>query len=342
VPASVATAILMGAFFVQGLVPGPAMLTPAPKGHLAVTLAMVWTIVISNIITVAICLVFMGPLARITQIRSTLLVPFILVLVYVGAFAEKNVFEDLGVVLAFGALGWAMSKLDWPRPPLLLGLVLGPLAENRLFLSTDNYGAAWLLRPGVLIIAAVMAAGIIVPIVSQRRNRPTAAPTEVSTGARGWRLDGATAFNLGLVILFAVALGMSRRFDVRAGLFPWTITAAGLTLAIVHAASALASRRRPGVPRETLAGGPSSGDTPRRTSAICGWILGMYAAIWLLGFSLATLLTTVLYLRAARERWPITICLSLAGFAFVYGLFEKGLGVPFPTGQLFVWLGWGG
>src|SRR5207245_3090977 len=66
VPASVATAILMGAFFVQGLVPGPAMLTPAPKGHLAVTLAMVWTIVISNILTVAVCLVFMGPLARIT------------------------------------------------------------------------------------------------------------------------------------------------------------------------------------------------------------------------------------------------------------------------------------
>src|SRR4029453_16112515 len=56
VPASVATAILMGAFFVQGLVPGPAMLTPAPKGHLAVTMAMVWTIVVSNIITVAVCL----------------------------------------------------------------------------------------------------------------------------------------------------------------------------------------------------------------------------------------------------------------------------------------------
>ena len=151
-PASVATAILMGAFFIQGLVPGPSMLTPAPKGHLAVTMAMVWTIVVANMITVAVCLVFMGPLARITQIRGTLLVPFIMILVYVGAFAEKNVFEDLGVVLAFGALGWVMSHLDWPRPALLLGLVLGPLAENRLFLATDNYGAAWLLRPGVLII----------------------------------------------------------------------------------------------------------------------------------------------------------------------------------------------
>jgi hypothetical protein len=65
----------------------------------------------------------------------------------------------------------------------------------------------------------------------------------------------------------------------------------------------------------------------------------MYAAIWLLGFSLATPLTTFLYLRAARERWPVCIALSLAAFAFVYGLFETGLGVPFPPGRLFVWLG---
>ncbi len=345
VPASVATAILMGAFFVQGLVPGPAMLTPAPKGHLAVTLAMVWTIVISNIITVAICLAFMGPLARITQIRSTLLVPFILVLVYVGAFAEKNVFEDLGVVLAFGALGWVMAKLDWPRPPLLLGLVLGPLAENRLFLSTDNYGAAWLLRPGVLIIAAVMAVGIVVPIVNQRRARLARASEAPATTGGGGRIDGATAFSLGLVVLFAAALWLSRHFDVRAGLFPWTITTAALGLAIAHAVSELRTRRRAlgenehAREREDARG--ARGER-RRSAAICGWILGMYVAIWLLGFSVAALVTSVLYLRAARERWPISIALSLVGFAFVYGLFQKGLGVPFPPGRLFVWLGYGG
>ena len=337
VPASVATAILMGAFFVQGLVPGPAMLTPAPKGHLAVTLAMVWTIVISNIITVAVCLVFMGPLARITQIRGTLLVPFIMILVYVGAFAEKNVFEDLGVVLAFGALGWIMSRLDWPRPPLLLGLVLGPLAENRLFLSTDNYGLGWLFRPGVLIILAIILAGLAVPIVQQRRRG--AAPTEPGvTGSAPirWRLDGATAFNAGLVLLFASALWTSRRFDARAGLFPWTIASASLLLAIANLAGGLRARRVPATDGGDPAAEPP--DVVRRTAAICGWILGMYAAIWLVGFSLATLVTTLLYLRAARERWSLSVGLSLAGFAFVYGLFEKGLGVPFPPGQLFVWL----
>jgi putative tricarboxylic transport membrane protein len=335
VPASVATAILMGAFFVQGLVPGPAMLTPAPKGHLAVTLAMVWTIVVSNIITVAVCLVFMGPLARITQIRGTLLVPFIMILVYVGAFAEKNVFEDLGVVLAFGALGWIMSRLDWPRPPLLLGLVLGPLAENRLFLSTDNYGLGWLLRPGVLIILAIILAGLAVPIVQQRRRG--AEPAATASAPIPWRLDGAMAFNAGLVLLFAAALWTSRRFDARAGLFPWTIASASLLLAIVNVAGGLRARRDPAAGVDDPAAEPPG--VARRTAAICGWILGMYAAIWLVGFSLATLVTTLLYLLTARERWPLSIGLSLAGFAFVYGLFEKGLGVPFPPGQLLVWLG---
>jgi TctA family transporter len=341
VPASVATAILMGAFFVQGLVPGPAMLTPAPKGHLAVTLAMVWTIVVSNIITVAICLAFMGPLARITQIRSSLLVPFILVLVYVGAFAEKNVFEDLAVVLAFGALGWVMAKLGWPRPPLLLGLVLGPLAENRLFLSTDNYGAAWLLRPGVLIIAAVIAAGLVVPLVNKRRALAKPASVAEATAPSGSRIDGATAFNVALVMLFAVALWLSRGFDIRAGLFPWTITTAALALAIVHTASELRARREPVGHARDVERGDAAGET-RKTAVICGWILGMYVLIWLLGFSLATLVTSLLYLRRARERWAISIGLSLVSFVFVYGLFEKGLSVPFPPGRLFAWLGYGG
>jgi putative tricarboxylic transport membrane protein len=142
VPGSVSTAILLGAFIIQGLVPGPDMLLPAPRGHLTLTYALVWIIVIANLITVGVCLLFLSPLAKITHVRSSVLTPFILLLIYLGAFAEKNAFEDLIVVLVFGLLGWMMVQFDWPRPPLLLGLVLGPLAENRLFLASDNYGLA--------------------------------------------------------------------------------------------------------------------------------------------------------------------------------------------------------
>ena len=71
----------------------------------------------------------------------------------------------------FGALGWVLQRLDWPRPPLILGLVLGPLAENRLFLSTDNYGLAWLWRPGVLLLIALTLVGAFYPIVRARMKR---------------------------------------------------------------------------------------------------------------------------------------------------------------------------
>jgi len=169
VPASVIMAILLGAFIIQGIVPGPDMLIPEPKGHLSLTFSFVWVIILSNIITVAICFLFLEPLARITQVRGAIIIPIILVLIYLGAFAEKNAFEDMIIVLLFGGLGWIMEKLEWPRPPVLLGLVLGPLAENRLFLSTDNYGASWLGRPGVLIIFAVTLFGVFYPMIKNRR-----------------------------------------------------------------------------------------------------------------------------------------------------------------------------
>ena len=343
VPASVSTAVLMGAFFIQGLVPGPAMLVPAPKGHLAVTLAMVWTIVIANAITVAVCLAFMGQLARITRIRGTLLVPFILTLVYVGAFAEKNVFQDLGVVLVFGALGLAMARIGWPRPPLLLGLVLGPLAENRLFLSTDNYGAAWLLRPGVLVLLGLVVVGLLVSIVKGRARRPSP-PAPGSAGAPSrLRLDGRTAFSLAIVLLLLWALWQSLGFGLRAGLFPWAVTVPTLILAIGQLARDLTGQGEVEDlgPRGTAPGLPT-GLARRRTAEVAAWVVGMYLAIWLVGFPLATLLTTFLYLKlGAREPWPVSVALSLGGFVFVYGLFERALGVPFPAGSLLAWVGSG-
>ena len=342
VPASVSTAVLMGAFFIQGLVPGPAMLAPAPRGHLAVTLAMVWTIVIANVITVVLCLLCMNQLARVTRIRGTLLVPVILTLVYVGAFAEKNVFQDLGVVLAFGALGLAMSHFAWPRPPLLLGLVLGPLAEHRFFLSTDNYGAAWLLRPGVLLLIGLAVAGLMISLARRggARGAPAAAARAVAPGRR---VDGETVFSLVIVLPLLAALWLSRHFAMRAGLFPWAVIAPTLLLAMIQLGRDLAGRRDGS--RDAPPVGAAS-VTPalrrRRTWEIGAWLVGMFVAIWLVGFAAATFLTTFLYLRVgAGERWATSFALSVGGLAFVYGLFERALGVPFPPGHLLAWLGYG-
>src|SRR5262249_61627979 len=95
VSASVIMAILLGAFIIKGFVPGPDILLPRPKGHLDLTYSFVWVIIISNIITVAVCFLFLGPIARVTQVRGGIIIPIILILIFLGAYAEKNAFEDM-------------------------------------------------------------------------------------------------------------------------------------------------------------------------------------------------------------------------------------------------------
>jgi hypothetical protein len=348
VPASVIMAILMGAFIIQGIVPGPDMLIPEPKGHLSLTFSFVWVIIISNIITVGICFLFLEPLARITQVRGAIIIPIILVLIYLGAFAEKNAFEDMLVVLFFGGLGWVMEKLEWPRPPVLLGLVLGPLAENRLFLSTDNYGAAWLGRPGVMIIFAVTLFGVFYPMIKNRREEKeklasgTQAQAAVETAHRGGvHFSKKALFSVVVAITLALALFQSRNFGYRAGLFPWVIGIPTLLLALAQLGKDMFGREKP---KGSLAAWEIATDVSpevarQRTVSILIWTVGFFLAIWLLGFSYSIPVSMILYLKlAGKEKWPMAIAVTFFTWLFIYGLFERALSIPFPEGLLFTLL----
>ena len=341
VPASVVMAILLGAFIIQGIVPGPDMLLPPPKGKLDLTFSFVWVIIISNFITVAICFLFLNTLAKVTQVRGSLIIPLILLLIYLGAFAEKNAFQDMIVVLLFGGLGWIMEKLAWPRPPVLLGLVLGPLAENRLFLASDNYGMAWTWRPGVLIIFAVTLIGIFYPIIKKKwqdkASQPTTATVEAASKG-GLRFDKQVLFTVCVISLLALALWQSRNFGFRAGLFPWVIGTPTLLLALFQLAKELRGHKKAGAPQ--FEGEAKVEVSPelatRRTLTVLGWTVGFFIAIWLLGFSYAVPLTMVLYLKfAGREKWPITAIMTLCTWGFFYILFQRMLNVPFPDGLIF-------
>lgn len=341
VPASVVMAILLGAFIIQGIVPGPDMLLPPPKGKLDLTFSFVWVIIISNFITVAICFLFLNTLAKVTQVRGSLIIPLILLLIYLGAFAEKNAFQDMIVVLFFGGLGWIMEKLQWPRPPVLLGLVLGPLAENRLFLASDNYGLAWTRRPGVLIIFAVTLIGILYPIIKKKWEEKAiatpAAPVE-TVPKTAFRFDRRVLFTLCVIILLALALWQSRNFGTRAGLFPWVIGTPTLLLALFQLVKDLWGHQKVSAPHFPGEGAVeiSREAVTRRTLTIIGWIVGFFITIWLLGFSYAVPLTMVLYLTlAGREKWTTTAIMTLCTWIFFHLLFERMLNVPFPDGLVF-------
>jgi len=171
VPGSTSTAILLGAFLILGLVPGPEMLTR----RLDVTFSLVWIIVIANMIAVAVSFLLLRQLVAITFVRGGLIVPALLLLITIGAFTTTNDPLDIGVMLVFGVVGWSALRWGWPRAPLLLAFVLGAISERYLFISTQLYGLLWLLRPGVIVLGLVAILGVVFAI--RRRS---------ATGAGAW------------------------------------------------------------------------------------------------------------------------------------------------------------
>jgi TctA family transporter len=164
VPSSVSMAILLGAFLIQGIVPGPSMLTT----KVDLTFSFVWVLIISHIISVALSFLLINQMVRITEVRSALILPAIIFLVLFGGFSEKNSIFDMFITLISGFVGMIMVALDWPRPPLILGLVLGRLIENNLFISYARYEFSFMTRPVLLVIIAVTLGLILWPIVQSR------------------------------------------------------------------------------------------------------------------------------------------------------------------------------
>jgi TctA family transporter len=170
IPGSSGMAILLGAFLITGLTPGPKMLTE----NLNVTFSMVWTIVLANIICVTVCFIFLKQLALLTFIRGSILVPFLLFLIGMGAYTANNEWLDIVLMLVFGAIGIAAQRWNWPVAPLLLGLVLGKTAETNFYLSQSLFGNAWLTRPIVLVLLVVTALGLCWPLISKLIERRSA------------------------------------------------------------------------------------------------------------------------------------------------------------------------
>jgi TctA family transporter len=167
IPGSASMALLIGAFMIQGMQPGPEMLTK----HLDVTYAIVWSTAIANILATGIALAFTNQLARLASVRIHVLAPLIMVTVFLAAYQASSELADLVVVLVIGFGGWLMKRCGWPRPPLLLGFVLGELVERYLFISVRAYGAAFLARPLVLVIFAITILTIVYSASQERRAR---------------------------------------------------------------------------------------------------------------------------------------------------------------------------
>jgi TctA family transporter len=149
----------------MGINPGPVMLNE----KLSLSFSMVIVLVLSNILATVFCILVTKQAARIAWVPSNLIIPALMVFALFGAYASYTHPASLLVTLAFGALGYAMMNYGWARVPLLIGFILGPIAENNLSISLASYGMEFLLRPIPIVLLALMA--MIVGFAARRALR---------------------------------------------------------------------------------------------------------------------------------------------------------------------------
>jgi TctA family transporter len=168
VPGSASMALILAALLIHGISPGPDMITT----NLDLTYTMIWSLALANILGTTICLTLTPVLAQVARARIQILAPLVIAVVFLAAFQASVQFGDLVSLLIFSLLGWLMKRFAWPRPPLILGLVLSRIIENYLFISVGAYGVTWLGRPFVLLIMALTIISLVFGIRQARRPMP--------------------------------------------------------------------------------------------------------------------------------------------------------------------------
>ncbi len=167
IPGSSGMAILLSAFIILGIQPGPLMAVQ----HLDVVWSLIWALVIGNLMAVAILLVICRWISVLTFVDGRLLVPFILTFVGLGSFLGDFAWQNLLLLVGFGALGYAFLRAGWPRSPFVIGLILGPTAENSLHQALQIWGPGFFLRPVSLVLIALIVLIIVTATVRQIRGR---------------------------------------------------------------------------------------------------------------------------------------------------------------------------
>lgn len=160
VPGDIVTAIMLGALMIQGLTPGPLLFIEHPVTVYGIFAAFI----IANILMLVCGLAAVRGANRITAIPSGVLMPIVVTLCVIGGFAVNNSTFDLLIVAVFGVLGYLMLKCRFPLPPLLLAMILEPIAESNfrraLSISHNDY-AIFYTSPVVCIMLGLSALVLI-------------------------------------------------------------------------------------------------------------------------------------------------------------------------------------
>jgi hypothetical protein len=324
VPGSAPAAMIMGTLLRYGVLPGPRIVNE----HLDLIYVIVWTFAAANIIGAAIMFASSPLLARLARVRFDRLAPAMVLTIMLAAFQETRQYGDLLTLVALGAIGYAMKATGWPRAPLLIGFVLAGPMERYFWLTVNLYQKPfdWLLRPGVLVLGALLVAPLLWGAVrtARRGHRPR---MEAPAGTPlGWS-SSSTAI---MLLVFGYAWWAARDFLEAAALMPIAVAIPGVLLCALQLVQEIRGRAVAGGDEEEPGAGQA---TTRPSERRKPWLFlaafaGYVALFWLLGFRYASALWVLGFVGLiARMGWAkallytVLVVVSLELLAGVLGLY---------------------
>jgi TctA family transporter len=189
IPGSGGMAIFLAMLVLYGFQPGPAMLST----HLDMTMSFVITIAFANIIVVPIMLWCSPLIVKTSAIPPNVLAPVVISVVTLGAFQASSSMGDILATAIFGAIGIFMKRYGWPRPPILIAVVLAEPLEKYMWLSINTWGWSMLARPQFLIIFAFMIAFVAVSMwVHVQRGRTKREGVNLADAGQAAKIDTLT------------------------------------------------------------------------------------------------------------------------------------------------------
>jgi putative tricarboxylic transport membrane protein len=124
----------------------------------------IWSLALANVFGAGLSIFLSKPITRLTLVPFNYLAPFMILIITFASYQATRSWGDLIALLFMGLLGWLMKQYGWSRPAALIGYVLAGNLETYLFISVQRYGIAWLNRPGVIVMALIIAVSIYLSI----------------------------------------------------------------------------------------------------------------------------------------------------------------------------------